>query len=144
MPSFLADSSIWGWANSGRRPDIAEKLAERLERGEVCTCSPVILEALHRARTGPEYEELYGTLFEPVDMVPLTEVAADRAVEVQRSLAATTHGNHLRPAVDFLLAAAAELAGEDVVLWFFDKDLLVICEHTGQAYDAERSTGSGT
>jgi len=143
MPSFLADSSIWGWANSGRRPDIAEKLAERLERGEVCSCPPVIIEALHRATTGREYEELYGTLFEPVDVVPLTEEAASRAVEVQRSMAATTHGNHLRPAVDFLLAAAAELAGEEIVLWFFDKDLLVICEHTGQPYEAESSTGPG-
>jgi len=143
MPSFLADSSIWGWANSGRRPDIAEKLAERLERGEVCTCPPVIIEALHRATAGREYEELYGTLFEPVDVVPLTEGAASRAVEVQRSMAASTHGNHLRPAVDFLLAAAAELAGEEIVLWFFDKDLLVICEHTGQPYEAESSTGPG-
>jgi predicted nucleic acid-binding protein len=143
MPSFLADSSIWGWANSGRRPDIAEKLAERLERGEVCSCPPVIIEALHRATTGREYEELYGTLFEPVDVVSLTEEAAGRAVEVQRSMAATTHGNHLRPAVDFLLAAAAELAGEEIVLWFFDKDLLVICEHTGQPYEAESSTGPG-
>lgn len=143
MPSFLADSSIWGWANSGRRPDIAEKLAERLERGEVCSCPPVIIEALHRATAGREYEELYGTLFEPVDVVSLTEEAAGRAVEVQRSMAATTHGNHLRPAVDFLLAAAAELAGEEIVLWFFDKDLLVICEHTGQPYEAESSTGPG-
>jgi len=58
-------------------------------------------------------------------------------------MAATTHGNHLRPAVDFLLAAAAELAGEEIVLWFFDKDLLVICEHTGQPYEAESSTGPG-
>ena len=144
MPSFLADSSIWGWASSGRRPDIAEKLAERLEQGEVCSCSPVIIEALHRATTGREYEALYGTLFEPVDVVPLTEEAASRAVDVQRSMAATTHGNHLRPAVDFLLAAAAELAGEEIVLWFFDKDLLVICEHTGQPYETESSTGPGT
>jgi hypothetical protein len=57
--------------------------------------------------------------------------------EVQGELAQTTHGNHLRPAVDFLIASIAEAGGEDVILWFFDRDLEVICRHTGQPYEAE-------
>jgi predicted nucleic acid-binding protein len=144
VPTFLPDTSIWGWASSGRRYDIAEKLAGRIERGEVCTCTPVALEALHRARTSGEYEELYATLFEPLDWIPLTEEAAGRAIAVQRGMAAATHGNHLRPAVDFLVAAVAEVANEQVVLWFFDRDLRLICDHTGQPYEAEESTGPGT
>jgi len=139
MPRFLADSSIWGWANSGRRADIAERLAQRFERDEIVTCSPIVLEVLHRARSGKEYEELLATLFEPLDGIPLGERQSERAVEVQRELAQSTHGNHLRPAVDFLIAATAEAGGEDIVLWFFDKDLRVICEHTGQPHEAEAS-----
>ena len=106
MPRFLADSSIWGWANSGRRPDVAEKLAERFERDEIVTCSPVVLEVLHRARSGVEYEELFTALFEPLAWVPLGERQSERAVAVQRALAQGTHGNHSRPAVDLLIAAA--------------------------------------
>jgi predicted nucleic acid-binding protein len=137
VPRYLADSSIWGWANSRKRPDIAERLAERLERDELASTEPVVLEVLHRAKHDAEYEHLYTTLFEPLHRVPLTDEAAQRAVAVQRELAATTHGNHMRPAIDYLIAAAAELAGDDVVLWFFDKDLRVICSHTGQPYDEE-------
>ncbi|HVS29033.1 MAG TPA: PIN domain-containing protein [Solirubrobacteraceae bacterium] len=144
MPSYLADSSIWAWARKGLRPDITNKLADRVERGEVCTCAPVVLEAMHQAKTGVDYERLYQRYFEPLDWVALTEHASDRAVQVQRDLATASHGKHLRPAVDYFVAAAAELAGDDVVLWFFDRDLRVICDHTGQAHEPEQSTGAGT
>ena len=143
MPRYLADTSIWGWAFSGKRPDIAQRLAERLERDEVATTEPVILEVLHRARNGAEYEHLYSSLFEPLRRVSLTGEAATRALAVQRELASTRHGNHLRPAIDFLVAAVAETDPEDIALWFFDRDLAVICKHTGQPFEAEASTGSG-
>jgi predicted nucleic acid-binding protein len=110
---------------------------KRLERDEVATTEPVVLESLHRAKNHGEYEYLYTTLFEPLHRVGLTEDAAQRALAVQRELASTTHGNHLRPAIDYLVSAAAELAGDDVVLWFFDKDLRVICGHTGQPHEEE-------
>ena len=143
MPRYLADTSIWGWSFSGKRPDIAQRLAERLERDEVATTEPVILEALHRARTGAEYEHLDSSLFEPLHRLPLTGEAATRALDVQRGLASTHHGRHLRPAVDFLVAAVAETVPDDVVLWFFDRDLAVICKHTGQPFEAEASIGPG-
>lgn len=143
MALYLADTSIWAWANRKARPDITEKLAGRLEQGEVCTCSPVALEVMHRAETSAEYEELYEALLDPLDWLPLTEEAGSRAIEVQRELASKSHGNHRRPAVDFLIAATAEAADADVILWCFDKDLRVIGEHTGQALEAEESTGAG-
>ena len=40
-------------------------------------------------------------------------------------------------------AWARDGAGEGVVLWFFDRDLRVICEHTGQPHESEESTGAG-
>ena len=141
MPRYLADSSIWGWANSGHRPDITTKLAERYEAGQVVTCPPVVLEVLHRARTGQQYETLIETLFKPLDWLPLGNEQSLRAVAVQRELAATTHGNHPKPAIDYLIAAVAESAADDeTLLWFFHKDLLIICEHTGQPFDAESPT----
>ena len=100
---------------------------------------PAHLEALHRARNRSEYEHLYTSLFEPLHAVPLIAEASLRALGVQRELASGTHGNHLRPAIDYLIAAAAELAGDDVVLWFLDRDLGVICRHTAQPHEEERA-----
>ena len=143
MPRYLADSSIWAWANKGSRPDIAEKLAERLERGEICTCVPIALEVMHRAETGDEYEQLFAALLEPLDWLPLTDDIAHRGLDVQRELAAQSHGRHRRPASDYLISAVAE-AEDDAILWFFDRDLGMICVHTGQPFDGEESTGAST
>lgn len=143
MPRYLADSSIWAWANKGSRPDMAEKLAERLERGEICTCVPIALEVMHRAETGDEYEQLFAALLEPLDWLALTDDVARRGLDVQRELAAHSHGRHRRPVTDYLIAAVAE-AADDAILWFFDRDLGLICGHTGQPFDAEHSTGPGT
>ena len=141
MATFLADTSIWAWSNKGTRTDIRAKLAQRFARDEVVTCTPVVLETLHRARDGAEYEQLLNTLFTPLRWLPLTNDVSERALGVQRELAQVTHGNDLRPAVDFLIAAIGEMAGPDVILWFFDRDLAVICDHTGQPQEAEVSIG---
>lgn len=143
MTLYLADSSIWAWANKRSRPDITEKLAKRLERGEVATCIPVALEVMHRAETGTHYDELFGGLLAPLRWLELGEEASRRAIEVQGELAAGPHGNHRRPAVDYLVAAVGELSEPNVVTWFFDKDLRVICEHTAQQFEAEATTGPG-
>jgi len=64
-------------------------------------------------------------------------VHVERALAVQRALAGESNGSHRRPAIDFLIAATAEVAGSEVVLWCFDRDLKVICEHTGQPCESE-------
>ncbi|MFZ0216609.1 MAG: PIN domain-containing protein [Candidatus Dormiibacterota bacterium] len=137
MPLFLADTSIWAWADQGSRPDITSKLAQRFERGEIATCAPIVLEMLHRAPSGTQYDRLFRDLIQPLVWCDLEEARCRRALDVQRQLAHTTDGNHRRPAVDFLIAAVAEKAREPAVLWFFDKDLRLICEHTGQPFEAE-------
>lgn len=143
MTRYLADTSIWAWAQKAERPDIREKLADRYERGEVVTCVPVVLEAMHRPETGALYEERFAGLFAPLERLPLEDASVERALEVQRELAATSDGSHRRPAIDFLIAAAAEAAGPEVVLWCFDRDLRVICDHTTQPCEPEESTGPG-
>lgn len=143
MARYLADSSIWAWARGERRPDIKQRLAERFAADEIVTCPPVVLEVMHRARNEAEYEAAFADLFEPIEWLPLGDDAAERAIEVQRGLARGAEGNHLRAAADFLIAAAAERAGPGYALWFFDKDLRIICEHTGQPFEAEDSAGPG-
>jgi predicted nucleic acid-binding protein len=143
VPRYLADTSIWAWARKGERPDIRERLAERYEAGEIVTCAPVVLEAMHGPRTGTQYGQRFDALFAPLEHLPLENTSAERALEVQRQLAKASEGSHRRPAVDFLIAAVAEAAGLDVVLWCFDRDLRVICEHTGQPSEPEESTGPG-
>lgn len=143
MPRFLADTSIWAWSQRSERPDIREKLADRYEAGEVVTCVPVILEAMHRPETGAQYRERFDRIFAPLERLPLADESVERALEVQRALAAASHGSHRRPAIDFLIAATAEAAGGEVVLWSFDRDLRVICEYTGQPNESEESAGPG-
>jgi len=143
VPRYLADTSIWAWAQKAERPDIREKLAGRYEAGEVVTCVPIVLEAMHRPETSAQYKERFEALFAPLERLPLDGSSVERALEVQRALAAESDGSHRRPAIDFLIAAAAEAAGSDVVLWCFDRDLKVICEHTGQPCEPEESTGPG-
>lgn len=143
MTAYLADSSIWAWAGKGSRADIRAKLARRYEVGEVVTCAPVILESMHGPRTSAEYRERLATIFEPLQRLPVDDAVAERALAVQRELAALKDGNHRRPAIDFLIAAIAEAAGPEVTLWCFDRDLAVICEHTGQPFEAESSRGAG-
>lgn len=143
MPRYLADTSIWAWAQKTERVDIREKLADRYAAGEVVTCVPVVLEAMHRPETGAQYRERFDGLFAALERIPLEDSSVERALEVQRELAAKTDGSHRRPAIDFLIAAAAEVAGPEILLWSFDRDLRVICEHTGQPGEHEESTGAG-
>lgn len=140
---YLADTSIWAWSQKSERPDIREKLAARYEQGEVVTCVPVILEAMHRPETADGYRERFDALFAPLERMPLEGASVERALAVQRELASVSDGGHRRPAVDFLIAAAAEAAGPEVVLWCFDRDLKAICGHTGQPCEPEDSTGPG-
>ncbi len=143
MPLYLADTSIWAWAQKAERPDIRERLADRYEAGEIVTCVPVILEAMHRPETGAQYKGRFDDLFAPLERLPLDDASTERALEVQRSLAEASDGSHRCPAIDFLIAAVAESAGPEIVLWSFDRDLKVICEHTGQPSESEESTGPG-
>ncbi len=143
MARYLADTSIWAWAQKKQRPDIRERLATRYERGEIVTCVSVVLEAMHRAETTDQFRKRLDDLFAPLERLPLENASVERALAVQRELAAASDGNHRRSPMDFLIAAAAEAAGGEIVLWCFDRDLKVICDHTGQPCEAEESTGPG-
>lgn len=144
MPRYLPDTSIWSWASKATRPDIAAKLSERVANDEIVTCVPVVLEAMHRPETSAKYEMLYTDVYEPLDWLPLTETAAERALEVQRALAARSNGCHRRSPNDLLIAAIAEEhRDDDIIIWAFDDDYRIICQQTGQPHELEASTGPG-
>jgi predicted nucleic acid-binding protein len=143
VPRYLADTSIWAWSQKVDRLDIREKLAGRYEQGEIVTCVPVVLEAMHRPETATQYRDRFDGLFAPLERMPLENASVERALEVQRELAQASDGSHRRPAIDFLIAAVAEAVGPEVALWCFDRDLKAICEHTGQPCEPEDSTGPG-
>jgi predicted nucleic acid-binding protein len=137
VPLYLADSSIW---IGRRRPDAAylqQLFIRRFEQGQLAACVPVALEVLVSPRDGAAYEADWAALWAPLRWLPLRERATRRALEVQRALARTTAGAHRRKAIDYLIAACAEDAGEDVVLWHWDADMTAICEHTGQPHEPE-------
>jgi predicted nucleic acid-binding protein len=95
---------------------------------EAATCVPVALEYLHNARDGAEYEDDREDLA-GLHWLPLTRGAADRALELQRILAHTTHGTHRLPPVDYLVTAVAAAAG--ATLWHVDRHLHRLCELAG-------------
>lgn len=136
MTRYLADSSIWIAQRRRLGSYLDDLVTERFEDGLIVTCPPVALEVLYGAADGPAYERDWSYVFGPLDWLPLDDEASLRALAVQRSLAAATRGAHRRAPIDFLIAACAEQA-EDVVLWHWDHDLRVICEHTAQAQEAE-------
>jgi predicted nucleic acid-binding protein len=142
VPRYLADTSIWAWANKPQRPDIKLKLAQRVAADEVVTCVPVALEVMHGPDTSTKYAQQFEALLKPLDWLTLTEAAGWRAMDVQEQLAAQSDGAHRRPPADFLIAAIAELH-DDIVLWAFDNDYAVIAGLTGQPVELEDSTGPG-
>lgn len=139
MPLYLADSSIW----IGRRRPGAEYLDElfndRYEDGEIATCVPIALEVLVGPPDAAAYDQDWEMVWKPLAWLPLREQASDRALQVQRELAHTTAGAHRRRPIDYLIAACAEEAEGEVVLWHWDSDLTIICEHTGQAHEPEHA-----
>jgi predicted nucleic acid-binding protein len=135
---YLADSSIW---IGRRRPgvgDLQQRFLDRIRRGEIATCVPVALEVLVGAPDATAYERDWDAIWKALFWLPLGQRAMQRALEVQRELASPGSGGHRRVAVAYLIAACAEDAGPDVVLWHSDDDLTAICEHTGQPHEQER------
>ncbi len=137
MSLFLVDSSIWIALQRGGPEYLAALVAKRYEADQLATCAPVALEVLVGPPDGRTYDEGWSSVWEPLRWLPLGDAAARRALLVQRELAHTTAGGHRRSALDYLIAACAEEAGRDVVLWHWDSDLTVICEHTGQPHESE-------
>jgi predicted nucleic acid-binding protein len=136
-PLYLADSSIWIGASRWPKSYLPALLAERLGADRVATCVPVGLEVLVGPATGRQLDRDWHSVWEHLHWLPLGERELQRALGLLRELSHTTAGAHRRRPIDYVIAACAEAAGTDVVLWHWDRDLTVICEHAGIAHEAE-------
>lgn len=94
---------------------------------DLAVCAIVHLEVLFSARNLTEYNAIAIELRQFRD-VPITPRVMERALEVQRSLAA--RARHRLSIPDLVIAAAAESAGLTVL--HYDADFERIAEVTGQ------------
>jgi predicted nucleic acid-binding protein len=108
-----------------------------IQQGLVATGPLVDLEVLYSARSAADYE-LVRVVRSGLPMVELDHGQAERALEVQRALAA--RGHHRLPIPDLLIAAAAESASLTVL--HYDADYERIANITGQPHQWVAPRGS--
>ncbi len=133
---LLLDNSAWSRLLLGVVPEErAEAVVAQIDKGEVATCLPFLLEAGYSARSATDHLRIVDRLSR------LPEVAIDRRVEAralqaQRELASVSH--HRLAPIDILIAACADEAGAGVLHY----DL--IAEHTGLRFESIWLAPAGT
>ena len=135
MTLYLTDTSVWVGRRRPNAGELPRQFLDRLRRSEIATCVPIALEVLTGPADGEAYVRDWTNLWGQLHWLPMRERATGRALEVQSELALAAPGAHRRSIAHFLVAACAEDAGSDVVLWHWDPDLAAICEHTGQRHE---------
>lgn len=123
----LADTSAWMQA---RRDERARRsLLGAIERGDVCWCWPVRYELMVDARSQDDIAAVERSL------EGLREIPVDRRVQrtifaAMRDLAAAgSHGSHRFPLTDLAVAAAAQVAGVEIL--HFDRHFERLSAHFG-------------
>ena len=87
------------------------------------------LEICYSARNQADLEALLAGQ-QALEWLPVTQAVMDRALEVQRLLAAHTGNGHRRPIPDLIIAATAEL--HDAEILHVDTDYELIAQVTSQ------------
>ena len=137
MPLYLTDASIWIGARRWSETYLPQMLAVRLANDEVATCVPIALEVLTGPGSGAELDADWQTVWQHLRWLPVTEAVMERSLAILRDLAHTTDGAHRRRPIDYVVAACAETAGPETVLWHWDKDLTVVCDFAGITHEPE-------
>lgn len=124
----LLDTSVWARLRDGRIAGrTADRLLDRIERGEVALSEPLLLEMRYSARDARDF----ALLAEELDALPLLALdnaAGRRAVEAQGQLAADPRISHRVKPIDLLVAAVAERHGAAVL--HYDADYQLLAERT--------------
>ncbi len=138
---LLLDNSAWSRVVAGRLPtDRAEAVAGWLEQRQLAVCLPFLLEAGYSARASADYREMmdeFDLLFPRVEIAAAME---ERALLVQRELAARDH--HRLAPIDIMIAACAHEAGAGVL--HYDRDYDLIAEHTSISFESVWLAPAGT
>jgi predicted nucleic acid-binding protein len=128
----LLDNSAWSRLLSGSIPEERrEVVVEEMEKGQLATCLPFLLEAGYSARSTADHKAVMDRLQQ------LPHVAVDGeverlALEAQRELADVGHHHLSRP--DVMIAACAHRAGTGVL--HYDRDYDLISEHTNLVFES--------
>jgi predicted nucleic acid-binding protein len=101
-----------------------------MRRGQLATCGVIDLEVLFSARSPAEYESVLLHRLTAYQRLPITERVVERALEVQRTLAAESH-HRVVGISDLLIAACADV--NRAVLLHYDHDFDLVAEITGQS-----------
>jgi predicted nucleic acid-binding protein len=124
---LLADKSALEWA---RRDHRAREAFLGLRTAHViAACHMTALEICYSAQNRTDLEALLAGQ-RALEWLPVSEAVMDRALEVQRLLAAHTGNGHRRPIPDLVIAATAELNAAEVL--HVDSDYDLIAQVTGQ------------
>jgi predicted nucleic acid-binding protein len=124
---LLTDKSALEWARRDRRARAA--FLDLRSVHVIAACHVTALEICYSARNLADLEALLAGQ-RALEWLPVSEAAMDRALEVQRLLAAQIGNGHRRPIPDLIIAATAELHGAEVL--HVDRDYEMIAEVTGQ------------
>jgi predicted nucleic acid-binding protein len=130
----LLDTSVWARMRDGRIVGRdAERILSRLERGDLASTEPLLLEMRYSARDGGEF----ALLAEELGALPLLELdhaAVEGALQAQAQLAANRRISHRVKPVDLLVAAVADRHGAGVL--HYDSDYDLIAKHTDLRFDS--------
>jgi len=127
-PGLLIDNSAWVRLDSPAVGDgRAAEIADAIDRGDLVTSLPFLLEAGYSARSPSDYART----MEELGALPtagLDDLAGSRALEAQEQLASISQQR--LPPVDLLIAALADRHGLGVL--HYDRHFDLIAGVTGQ------------
>jgi predicted nucleic acid-binding protein len=124
---LLADKSALEWARRDHRARTA--FLDLRNAHVIAACHMTALEICYSARSLADLEALLAGQ-RALEWLAVGDGVMDRALEVQRLLAAHSGNGHRRPIPDLIIAATAELHGAEVL--HVDRDYDMIAEVTGQ------------
>jgi predicted nucleic acid-binding protein len=119
---LLLDNSAWARLDhDSLSQDRADEIADLLERGQIATCLPFLLEAGYSARNAGEHKTLIDELL-ALPRISVDSKVENRAIDAQRQLARV--GHHRLPPVDLIVAAVADVNRLGILHYDSDYDLL--------------------
>lgn len=119
---LLLDNSAWArFGHAALEQARVDAIADALERQQIATCMPFLLEAGYSARSGRQHSDLIDELL-ALPLLHIDERVEQRAIDAQRQLARA--GHHRLPPVDLILAAVADRHGIGILHYDGDFDVL--------------------
>ncbi|MGC2375192.1 MAG: PIN domain-containing protein [Solirubrobacteraceae bacterium] len=133
-PLSLLDTSVWSRLRDGRVAGAhAERVAARIEGGELATTEPLLLEMRYFARNAEDFALLAEEL-DALPLLPLDGTAIQRALDAQAQMAADKRVSHRVKPIDLLVAGVADR--HEAAILHYDGDYDLIAKHTDLSFDS--------